>query len=94
MREVFHTMRYLLQCRSLTYAQRAEHVLERAGVTGTVTRMPRSAGARGCAYGVLVSPRQLAAARSALDDAGLSPEKIYIRENNGAVREVKADDLA
>ena len=86
-------MRFLLTYRSLTYAQRAARLLERAGITGTVSRVPRSVGARGCAYGVLVSPRDRARAAKRLAEAKLGPERIFALEADGSVREAD-DDLS
>ncbi len=86
-------MRYLFMFRSLTYAQRASRLLERSGITGTVTRMPRSAGTKGCAYGVLVSPGNRDRARSVLTGGGLSPERIYLRRQDGSLKEER-DDMA
>ena len=84
-------MRYLLMFRSLTYAQRASRLLERAGVTGTITRMPRAAAVHGCAYGLLVSPSQHRRAMEALSAGGLLPERIYIRYDDGSLREADHD---
>ncbi len=84
-------MQYLFMYRSLTYAQRSAKILERAGITGTVTKMPRSAGSRGCSYGVLVSPKRREQALAALDGAGLPPEKVFVRSPDGTVREASGD---
>lgn len=84
-------MRYLFMFRSLTYAQRSARLLERSGITGTVTRMPRSAGTRGCAYGVLISPGSRERAQEVLSAGGLSPERIYIRRPDGSVKEAGYD---
>ncbi len=81
-------MRYLLMFRSLTYAQHGARLLERAGITGTITRMPRSAAVRGCSYGVLVSPAQYDRAMDVLSSGGLLPERIYMRSDDGALREM------
>lgn len=84
-------MRYLLMFRSLTYAQRGARLLERTGVTGTVTRMPRSAAARGCSYGLLVSPAQYDRAMDALSSGGLLPERVYMRQADGSLLETGHD---
>ena len=84
-------MRYLLMFRSLTYAQRGARLLERAGVTGTVTRMPRAAAVHGCAYGVLVSLAQFGRATDVLSSGGLLPERIYFRDDDGSLREAGHD---
>ena len=91
--EVFF-MHYYLLCRSLTYAQRSVRILERAGVTGTITKMPRLPGVRGCAYGVLIDRRKKDRAVSVLSEAGLAPERIFLREADGSVREATDHDMA
>ena len=85
-------MQFLLMYRSLTYAQRSARTLERAGVTGTVIRVPRTVSERGCGYGVLVTPKNRARAMSVLSAAGLRPERTLIRED-GTYREA-GDDLS
>lgn len=80
-------MQFLLMCRSLTYAQRSARVLERAGITGTVTRLPRSAAVRGCGYCVIVAPRNRERALEILSAAGLAPERVLERRTDGSVGE-------
>jgi len=84
-------MRYLLMFRSLTYAQRGARLLERSGITATITRVPRSAAVRGCSYGVLVSPAQSERAMELLSSGGLLPERIYMRNTDGSLRETGHD---
>ena len=84
-------MRYLLMFRSLTYAQRGARILERSGITATITRMPRSAAVRGCSYGVLVSPARFDRAMDVLSSGGLLPERIYLRNPDGTLRETDHD---
>lgn len=83
-------MQYLLRYRSLTYAQRAARILERAGITATVTKLPKSISERGCGYGLIVMPKHLDRAASTLAAAGLRPERIYTRDG-GDVREAAYD---
>ncbi len=80
-------MQYLLTYRSLTWAQRGARALERAGVTGTVTRVPRQAARRGCGYGLIVTPKNRDRAVDVLRAAGLSPERMFVREDDGTIRE-------
>ncbi len=82
---------YLLMCRSLTYAQRSARILERAGVTGTVSRIPRAAADRGCGYCVVVSARQKDRALAVLADAGLCPERVMMKKADGTLGEVAYD---
>ena len=83
----------LLSCRSLTYAQRSTRVLERAGITATVSRLPRSVSERGCGYCVIVAPRHLDRALERLSAAGLSPKRVFIRDADG-IREAAEHDLS
>ena len=78
-------MHYLLTFRSLTYAQRASRVLERAGVTATVSRVPKAAATRGCAYCVIVAARHRDRSLALLDTAGLMPERVLLRHSDGTL---------
>ena len=81
-------LHYLIMCRSLTYAQRAARVLERAGITAIVTKAPRSAVTEGCGYSVKVSESRLTDALYVLKNANLSPGKVFLLHRNGGVQEV------
>ena len=83
-------LQYLIMCRSLTYAQRAAKVLERAGITAIVSRAPQDASPEGCAYCVKVSERRLADALRTLKGSGLGPGRVLLQEDSGALREVSA----
>ncbi len=82
---------FLLMCRSLTYGQRTVRTLERAGITGTLIRAPRSVSQRGCGYSVIVTARNLRRALNALREAGLAPERIYEKTPDGELREAGND---
>ncbi len=84
-------MQYYLKCRSMTQAQRGARVLERAGITGTVTRLPKSVSDKGCGYSIIVSPRSLDRALAVLAGANLRPDGIYVREDDGSIREAAYD---
>ena len=64
---------YLIVCRSLTYAQRTELALDRAGITAHIMRSPKVIDSEGCSHSVKVSERNLAPALVVLARAGLSP---------------------
>ncbi len=83
--------RFLLICRSLTYAQRSVRILERAGVTGTLSRVPKSAEVRGCGYCVVVSGNHLKRAVSVLSESGLRPERVLTQDPDGSYSEVTYD---
>ena len=81
-------LHYLIVCRSLTYAQRAAKLLERAGVTGTIVRIPAAASESGCGYCVKISETRLSAALKALKQADFSPIKILLVRRDGSFDEV------
>lgn len=80
-------MQYLFMCRSLTYAQRTAKALERAGIAASVIRAPKAVSAKGCAYCAAVSERNGARALDILEKAGLKPERVYRKGQDGSVRE-------
>ena len=79
---------YLLMCRSLTYAQRALRALERAGITASVYKAPKSASPEGCTYCVRLTEKKLSAALKVLKENGLAPTKILVESAEHAFHEV------
>ncbi len=71
-------LQYLILCRSLTYAQRAARVLERAGISAPVVRPPAGLGPHGCAYALRLKERALPAALRTLEAAGLDHGKVFL----------------
>ena len=80
-------MHYILLCRSLTTAQRAERALRRAGVFSSVTKAPRGADPGGCAYAVKLGERNLARALTLLREQGVPVGRIYSIDEAGNIRE-------
>ena len=80
-------MQFLLMCRSLTYAQRTEKTLERAGIAAGVMRAPRSISTLGCGYCVTVAAKHGARAVKILEEAGMKPERVYRRLPDGTTEE-------
>lgn len=78
---------YLLLCRSLTYAQRSQRILERKGITAVITKAPREAAANGCSYCLRIQERKKEAAMQVLQSAGLAPERLFFQQD-GSIREV------
>lgn len=81
-------LHYIIVCRSLTYAQRTERVLERVGVTATLMRLPKSLSTEGCGYGVKVAERSLPLSLQTLNRNELSPRKVFLAGGDGAYQEV------
>ena len=81
---------YLIICRSLTYAQRTAHVLERAGIPGYVLRAPKAISREGCGYCVRIAERRLTDALVVLRREGLAPKQVFLQSADGGYSEVKA----
>lgn len=80
--------RYLIMCRSLTYAQRASQALERAGITASISRAPQQLTGNGCGYCVSVAERHMRDALNTLSRAGTPYGKLYKIEPDGRYVEV------
>ena len=81
---------YLIICRSLTFAQRTAHVLERAGISGSVLRSPKLISKEGCGYCVRISERRLTDALMILRREGMAPKQVFMQSADGGYSEVKA----
>lgn len=79
---------YLIICRSLTYAQKTEAALERAGITAHIMRSPRTIAGTGCSHAVKISERRLADALTVLRRVDMTPERVYIISADGSYKEV------
>ena len=81
-------MYYLLICRSLTYAQRAKQILESAGITATVTRVPQEITTEGCGYCVKVAGRHFIDALTILKNIETYPKRVFAIYDDGTFIEV------
>lgn len=79
---------YLIVCRSLTYAQRTERALARAGISAHILRAPKAVDGEGCSHAVKVSERNLSAALTTLARVALSPKRIFVVYGDGSYKEV------
>lgn len=78
---------YLIIARSVTYAQRMQRALARAGVRCQIFRAPRDLTELGCAYAVRVATGDLTGALTALHRESLDPVQIFLYQR-GLYREV------
>ena len=85
-------MRYLILCRSLTYAQKAAAVLERRGIRAGVVKAPQRLRDRGCGYALSLT-RRFPEAVAVLREQQLLTGRLYQREDNGDYREVMEHDI-
>jgi len=60
----------LIVCRSVTYAQRAAHILTKAGLRAAGKRLPAVLPETGCGHAVRVEFDRLQTAKDILADAG------------------------
>jgi len=81
--------RYFIIFRSLTYVQRAKTCLERAGVSGAVTRVSATVTGTGCGYAIRVAPKSLQAALDALKRCGITPIRACTMFENGTCGEIE-----
>lgn len=80
---------YLIIARSVTYAQRIERVLSRAGIRSLVFRAPLElTKGEGCAYAVRLSSDGMAAARKILRENGLQQVR-FLKADPSGVWEVE-----
>ena len=77
----------LILARSVTYAQRMQKALGRAGIRSQIFRAPRDLTELGCAYVVRIEPEKLYAALPLLRREGLGPLRVYV-QRGGEIREV------
>ena len=82
-------MRYLIMCRSLTYAQRAARVLEMAGIGAGVIRAPAGLTGNGCSYCVTVSIGKVQGAVNILRTENLLQGKVYLQNIDNTTEEVR-----
>ena len=80
---------YIILARSVTYAQRMQKSLGRAGIRCHIFRPPRDLTEKGCAYAVRVAVSDLPEALTALHRDGLDPVQIFIFQR-GLYQEVEA----
>ena len=80
---------YLIIARSVTYAQRMQNVLSRAGIRCRIFRAPRDLTDLGCAYAVQIQAGDLSRALTTLHRASLDPVQIFMTQQKGLYREVE-----
>ena len=78
---------YLIVARSVTYAQRMQMTLSRAGIRCQIFRAPRDLTDMGCAYTVQIQAADLATALRVLRGASLDPVQIFLYQR-GLYQEV------
>ena len=80
---------YIILARSVTYAQRMQKSLSRAGIRCQIFRPPRDLTNLGCAYALRVSVSDLTAALTALHKDDMDPVQIFLYQR-GLYQEVRS----
>lgn len=78
---------YLILCRSLTAAQSGMHLLERSGISCSVTKAPQGLSPAGCSYGISLY-RRPEQAMNLLRQHGVKIGKMFRREPGEEYQEV------
>ncbi len=68
---------YLITFRSVTFAQKAQRAVSRAGFDCQLLRTPRALSGRGCGYCLRFRPDRFIPARAMLDAQGLVYQNCY-----------------
>ena len=79
---------YLILARSVTYAQRMQKALARAGIRSQFFRAPRELTDAGCAYVLRVAVTDLSVAVNAIYRESLGPVRIFWQQG-GTYQEVR-----
>ena len=81
-------MQIVIIFKSVTYAQRAERLLVKKGITGNIIKAPFGIKSGSCAYGLRIDERNLSLALSVLKQTGLPYREILAKRPDGTYREV------
>ena len=79
---------YYLTFRSVTYAQKAERELIRAGIRCTLQRTPRWMEVQGCGYSLRLWTEDTEPALRVLRSAQLIPRRVWVQGRDGQLEEV------
>ena len=74
--------------RSVTFAQRGERELKRAGVTCSVQRTPQWMEQQGCGYSLRLHGGSVHSAVSFLREHGINLRKVYVQSVAGELEEL------
>ena len=80
---------YYITFRSVTFAQRGERVLQKAGLRCTLQRTPRWMEEQGCGYCLRLWTKDAAPAVELLRGQGVPMRKVYAQQGDGQLEEWK-----
>ncbi|MBQ2928559.1 MAG: DUF3343 domain-containing protein [Oscillospiraceae bacterium] len=80
---------YYISFRSVTYAQRAEAVLNKSNIRTTLLRTPRWMEEQGCGYALRLWSREVEPAVHLLRENQVPHKRVYIQKGDGQLEELK-----
>ena len=89
MREVAYMDQYFITFRSVTYAQKGEAILKRAGMDCSLQRTPKWMEERGCGYCIRLHKKDLQSAVALLREKGGAFRKVYVQRDGGTPEELR-----
>lgn len=81
--------RFVIMCRSISYAQRGERLLGRNNIGSYIVKAPQHITSEGCSYGLRVGEKNWDKALTVLKNAGIRVGKIFRINSDGSYTEVE-----
>ena len=79
---------YYFTFRSVTFAQRGEQILKKAGVRADLMRTPKWMESQGCGYSLRIRTGDLLAVSSLLREKAIAFRRVYMQKEDGSLEEV------
>ena len=79
---------YYITFRSVTYAQKAQQILNRNNITCTIQRTPRWMEAQGCGYALRIWAKEPLGAVNLLQTEKIPMRKLYLQRVGGELEEL------
>lgn len=80
--------KYVIMCRTISYAQRGERILGRNNIASYIVKAPQHLTSEGCSYGLRVGERSRDKAVVILRNSGIRLGKIFRVGSDGTYTEV------
>ncbi len=80
--------KYVIMCRSVSYAQRGERLLGRNNIGSYIVKAPQHVTSEGCSYGLRVGEKNWYKAFIILKNAGIRVGKVFRINCDGSYTEV------
>ena len=80
--------RYVVMCRSLSYAQRGQRLLAGNNIAAYIIKAPQSVTSEGCSYGLRIKSANIARTVIILKSAGIRVGKVFGVDAGGSFTEV------